>query len=248
MTTITRTTIARTAIARTAIAGPTPASAPLSLFPLSASVVFLLVDPAFDPDDAPGGAGFGESEIDRYPQCLKRHFPASIFFGTGNVRTRETPGATQSDAFGAEIHRRLERTLHGAPESDPSLQLDRHILGHQLGVEFRLADLENIDLHLRSAAHLAHVVGHLLDLGPLSADDQPRAGSVQGYAHTIPRAFDDDLGDCRHLKPVLEILPDRQIAVQLLGEIALGRVPFGSPVSRDGEAKTYRMNFLTHDE
>jgi hypothetical protein len=54
-----------------------------------------------------------------------------------------------ADAFGTETHRRLNGTLHGAAERDAALELIGDALGDELGVDFRLADLDDVQRHVR---------------------------------------------------------------------------------------------------
>jgi hypothetical protein len=114
----------------------------------TAAIVFLLVDPALDPDDAVDGAGFGEAIVQGYPEGLERHLAFAVTFSAGDVGTTKTTGDAEADAFRTEVHGGLEGALHGAAEADPALKLDGDLLGDKLGVEFRLADLNDVDLDL----------------------------------------------------------------------------------------------------
>ena len=42
-----------------------------------------------------------------------------------------------------------------------------NILGNELGVELRLANLEDVDLHLAASAEFGKVIGHFFNLGIL---------------------------------------------------------------------------------
>jgi len=42
----------------------------------------------------------------------------------------------------------LDSSFHGAAERDPAFQLNRHVLGDQLGIKLRSAHFDDIDLDL----------------------------------------------------------------------------------------------------
>src|SRR5205085_8819880 len=52
-----------------------------------------------------------------------------------------------SDALRAEPHGRLHGTLHHATEGHAPLELLRNIFGNKLGIDFRLADFDNVQMH-----------------------------------------------------------------------------------------------------
>ena len=73
-----------------------------------------------------------------------------------------------------KIHRDLHRLLHRAAISDPALDLERDVLGHELRLEFRRLDFLDVDLDLLALRHLRDLLGHLLDLGAFAADHDAR--------------------------------------------------------------------------
>ncbi len=210
------------------------------------AVVFLLVDPALDTNDAVEGAGFGETVVERNAERLERHLAFAISFGTGDVRTTEAAGAAEADAFRAEFHGGLKSTLHGAAEADPALKLDGDLLGNQLGVELRLADFDDVDFHLGTFADTGDVAGHDLDFLALATDDQTRAGSVESDADAVPSALDDNTGQASVLQLVFQISADREIFVEFICVVFATGIPLGAPVFVDGEAECDRIYFLAH--
>src|SRR5690606_27044745 len=95
------------------------------------------------------------------------------------------------DALGAQAHGRLHGALHGAAEGDPAFQLLRDVLGDQLGVGFRLADLDDVQVNLAFGAG-RDVLAQLLDVSALLADHDARAGGVDRHAALLVRTLDDD--------------------------------------------------------
>src|ERR1700730_6620015 len=82
----------------------------------------------------------GHAVIDVGAQCVQRHATFAIPLHAGDFGAAETARAVDTNAFGAETHRRLHRAFHGAAERDAALQLLRNRFGDQGGIEFGLAD------------------------------------------------------------------------------------------------------------
>ncbi|MFT6177886.1 MAG: hypothetical protein ACJAQT_000286 [Akkermansiaceae bacterium] len=110
--------------------------------------VLVLIDPALDTNDSVNGLGLGESIVDGNTKGLKRHFALTIPFGTRNISTPKATSATDTNSVGAKLHGSLDSALHGAAESDTTLELDHDLLANALGVELGLTDLDDVDLHL----------------------------------------------------------------------------------------------------
>jgi hypothetical protein len=208
------------------------------------SVVFLFVDPAFDTDDAIDRAGFSEAVVEGDAEGLKRDFAFAVSFSAGDVGTAEAAGAAEADAFGTEVHRGLEGAFHGAAETDAALKLDGDLLGDELGIEFRFTDFDDIDFDLGAFAEVGDVVGHHFDLLTLAADDEARAGGVEGDADAVPSTLDDDFGESGGLQLPFEVVADREVLVKFFGVVFACGVPLGAPVFVDGEAECDRIYFL----
>tara|TARA_B100000941_G_scaffold52833_1_gene34011 strand:- start:58 stop:444 length:387 start_codon:yes stop_codon:yes gene_type:complete len=112
-------------------------------------VLLLPVDPAFHPNDAVDGFRFGKSVIDGNPQCLEWHFSLPIPLCARDISSSKAAGAPDSYPFRSKVHCSLQSPLHGAPETDPAFQLNRHIFRYKLGIQLWTADLHDIDLDLR---------------------------------------------------------------------------------------------------
>src|SRR5260221_2583874 len=106
---------------------------------------FALEDPDLDAAGAERGERGGYPIIDIGAQRMQRHAAFAIPFHARDFGAAETARAVDTNAFGAQTHRRLHRTLHGAAESNAALKLLRDRLGDQLRVEFRLADFDDVD-------------------------------------------------------------------------------------------------------
>src|SRR5467141_1196670 len=103
---------------------------------------FALEDPDLDAAGAERRKRGRNAVIDVGAQRVQRHAAFAIPFHARDFGAAETARAVDTNAFGAETHRRLHRPLHGAAESDAALELLRNRFGDQGGVEFGLADLD----------------------------------------------------------------------------------------------------------
>src|SRR5262249_39144668 len=149
----------------------------------------------FDADFSVNSVGFREAVIDRLTEGVERDFAFAIPFRAADFRTAEAAGAAQLDALGAEIHRLLDGLLHRAAEADAALDLQGHVFRDELGVEFGGLDFLDVDLDRLAIGHRLDGLGHILDLGAFTTDDDAGTGGENGDADAVPGALDDDLRD-----------------------------------------------------
>src|SRR5688572_9217476 len=109
---------------------------------------FALEDPDFDAAHAISGVGLRLSIIDVAAQRVERNATFAIPFRAGDFGTAETAAASDPDAFGTKPQGRLHRALHGAAEGDAALELVGDALCNELGVDFRLADFNDVQRHV----------------------------------------------------------------------------------------------------
>src|SRR3979409_2097649 len=106
---------------------------------------FALENPDLDAAGAERGERGRHAIIDVGAQRVQRHTAFAIPFHARDFGAAEPTRAVDTDAFGAETHRRLHRPLHGAAESDAALELLGDRFGDQGGVEVGLADFDDVD-------------------------------------------------------------------------------------------------------
>jgi hypothetical protein len=70
-------------------------------------------------------------------------------------------------------HGGLHSPLHGAAEGNTALQLLGDVVGNQLGVDFRLAHFNDVQMHF-AVGHFRQSRRRLLDVRALLADDHTR--------------------------------------------------------------------------
>src|SRR5215510_15610341 len=125
-----------------------------------------LEDPYLHADGPVRRVRFGEAVVDVGADGVQRHSPVAIPFAAGDLRAPQPPGAGDPDAVGAEPQGRGDGLLHGAPEGHALLELEGHVLRHQLRVELGMDDLLDVEVDLLGCAHLDLVL-ELLHLGAL---------------------------------------------------------------------------------
>src|SRR3546814_1067276 len=133
------------------------------------------------PAHARGGRGFSLGIIHVRAERVQRHTTFAIPFGPCDFRAAETTSAGDPDAFGTQAKRRLHSTLHRAAECDTTLQLIRDRLRHQLRVDLRLPDFDDIEADIRPG-HRRQLATKLLAVRALLADDHPRHRGKLGRA------------------------------------------------------------------
>ena len=191
--------------------------------------------------------GFCESVIDWHAQCLQGHFSLPVPFRTRNIRSSKTTSASDSNSLCTKIHGRLERSFHGPPKTDPTLQLHRHILRYQLRIQLGTAHFYDIDLYLRIGADLRDIVRHTLNLRTFPSNYQTGPGCVQCDADTIPSPLDNYLGKGSKLQATTQILPHAKILMKFLTIIIAFSIPFGAPITIDNESESDGIYFLSHN-
>src|SRR5262249_4341669 len=151
-----------------------------------------LEDPDLDAAGAIGGESRGHAVIDVRAQRMQRHAALAIPFHARDLGAAVSPRAVGADASGARPHRRLHGAADGAEEGHAALELLRDRFGDELGIELRLADLDDVD-HDVGLRELGDLLAKLLDVGALLADDDARPRGLNGDAALLVRPLDHDL-------------------------------------------------------
>src|SRR5213080_3681003 len=205
---------------------------------------FALEDPDLDADRPVRRVGRREPVVDVRADRVERHAAVAVPLLARDLAAAQPPRARDPDAVGAQAQRGGDRLLHGAAERDTLLELERHVLRHELGVELGVDDLLDVEVDLLARPRLQLVL-QLLHLGPLPADDDARPGRGDRDPRPVRRALDVDLGDARVIELILDVAPDLHILVQQIC-VALRREPAGAPRPRRTEAEADRMRLLAH--
>src|SRR5215471_8879326 len=202
-------------------------------------------DPNFDAAGAVGRERGGHPVIDVGAQRVQRHAALAIPFHARDLGAAEPPRAIDADAAGAKPHRRLHRALHRPPESDAAFELLRNRFGDQLGVEFGLADFDDVDDDV-AVGQRGDLLAQLFDIGALLADDYAGARRMDCDAAFFVRPLDHDLRHRGLLQFRHQRLADFHVLVQQRAIARLAGIPARIPGAVDAETKPDRIDLLTH--
>src|SRR3984893_11618211 len=206
---------------------------------------FALEDPDLDAAGAERRERGRDPVVDIGAQRVQRHPALAIPFHPRDFGAAETARAVDTNALGAETHRRLHRALHGAAERDTALELLRDRFGDQRGVEFGLADLDDVDDDV-GGGDIGDALAQLVDVGALLADHDAGTRRVDRHAALLVRTLDHNPGDGRLLELLVQDLADFDILVQQLAVLVLAGEPTGIPRPVDAETQSDWIDLLTH--
>src|SRR6478735_9888495 len=206
---------------------------------------FALEDPDLDAAGAERGERGRDPVVDVGAQRVQRHTAFAIPFHAGDFGAAEATRAVDTNAFGAETHRRLHRALHGAAECDAALELLGDRFGDQGGVEFGLADFNDIDDDVGSG-DVGNPLAQLVDVGALLADHDAGTRRMDRHAALLVRTLDHDAGDGCLLEFFVQDLADPDVLMQQLAVFVLAGEPTGIPRPVDAEAQPDWIDLLTH--
>src|SRR3546814_4280883 len=94
-----------------------------------------LEDPDLDATGSVSRLGCRRAVVDVRAERMERHPALAIPLAARDFGAAEAPAAVDPNALRAEAHRRLDRALHGAPESDAAHELLGDVLRDELGVD-----------------------------------------------------------------------------------------------------------------
>src|SRR6195952_1420434 len=206
---------------------------------------FALEDPDLDAAGAECGERGGNAVIDIRAQRVQRHPPFAIPFHARDFGAAETARAVDTNALGAKTHRRLHRALHGTTKCDAAFKLLRDRFGDQRGVEFGLADFDDVDDDVGSR-DIGNPLAQLVDVGALLADHDAGARRMDRHAALLVRTLDHDAGDSGLLELLVQDLADLDVLMQQLAVFVLAGEPTGIPRTVDAETQSDWIDLLTH--
>src|SRR4030095_7779101 len=201
-------------------------------------------DPALHADLSVRGVGFGQPVLDVGAQRVKRHAALAVPLAATHLCAAEPARCLDADAFGAELHGGGHGLLHRAAERDAALELHRDVLGDQLRVELRLADLLDVDEDV-AGGERADFLAERVDLGAALADQDARPRGVDVHHDLLARAVDHAARDGGVVELLLDEAPDLHVLVELQRVAAL-REPVRLPPVEGAEPESVGMDLLSH--
>src|SRR3954463_6138355 len=206
---------------------------------------FSLEDPDLDAAGAERGESGRHAVVDVGAQRVQGNATFAIPFHARDFGAAETARAVDTNAFGAETHRRLHCPLHGAAECDAACGVLRDRFGDQGGVELRLADFDDVDDDVGSR-DVGNPLAQLVDVGALLADHHARTRRMDRHPALLVRTLDHDAGDSRLLELLVQDLADLDVLMQELAVFVLAGEPTGIPRTVDAETQSDWIDFLPH--
>jgi hypothetical protein len=188
----------------------------------------------------------GIIKINIGPQRLKRNLALNFLLSACNLGAAKSPANHHLNAFGASTHGFLHRLLHSAAEGDTLFQLLGNAPRHQIGVGFRLPNLDNVQAHLflclalkclPQVFHLlAAFANHNARLGGMYRDRDLLAGRALNLHTRNPRRRQF----FAHAAAQTQVF-SQQFLIGLLGK------PARLPALNHAKPETNRMNFMSQE-
>src|SRR5262249_12900264 len=152
------------------------------------------------------------------------------------------------DSQSATAHGAHDGALHRTTKHHALLDLLRNAIRDELRIELRLANLRDIEAHIRTrhAEELRRLLAQLLDLFAFLTDDDAGAGGLNGDVHLLRGALDLHAADGSLGKLLLQEFAHAEIRVHMSRKLLLARVPLGHPIPGNTEANADRIDLLTH--
>ena len=114
-----------------------------------------------------------------------------VRFRSRYLSTTQTPCDAHFDTFSTQATGILHYALHRPAKLDLSMQLLRNVLRHKIGIDFRLPDFFNADVH-RHFHHRENLGTQLLDIFTLLPDDDTRPRRIYGDTRSLCRTLNLD--------------------------------------------------------
>ena len=168
-----------------------------------------------------------------------------VALGAGDLGAAQTAGAHDLDAAGAHSHGAAHGVFHRTAEADALLELRGDVLGDELSVRIRRADLDDGEGD-RLADHLLDGEADALDLRAALADDNARTRAVDIDADLRAVALDLDVRDTCGIQGLLQVLADLVVLNDQVADLLVTGIPAGIPIFDDADTHAVRINFLSH--
>jgi hypothetical protein len=145
------------------------------------------------------------------------------------------------DAFGTDPHSGGDSHFDSPAVRDASLDLTSDAVSHDMGVNLRPLDLEDVDLDIFLGDFLELFL-ELVNLLSTLTDDESGPCGVDSHGYELEGPLNDDLGDAGLRETVGQVLADLIILGDLLGVVAA--TPVGVPSTGDTDSVGNRISFF----
>jgi hypothetical protein len=147
---------------------------------------------------------FRQAIIDIGTQRMQGNFPLYLFLCASDFRPTQASADNNSYTLGICAHCLLHRLLHRTTERDTLLQLFRDTTPYQVGIQFWLTNLDNVQPHALLGLCLQQRA-QLIDLLATLADHNTRLRRINSDRHLVSSgSLNLDTRDCRVCKLFLD--------------------------------------------
>jgi hypothetical protein len=146
---------------------------------------FTLTDPNFYPDLTIYRQRKNIRIVDIHPQRMQRGPALFDLLRTRDLSAAQTTGNLDLDPFGAHPQRGSDRHLDGPLVIDTVFDLARDGVSDDIRIQFRPADLQDIDLHVILTCQFLQLFFDPVYLTTAFTDDDPGLGSVDRHNQLI---------------------------------------------------------------
>jgi hypothetical protein len=190
--------------------------------------------------------GLGQAIVNVGPESMQRNLALNLFLGTSDFSTTQAATHNDLNALGIRTHGFLNGLFHSAAERDTLLQLFSDATSNQISIQFRLADLVDLDLNTFARQSLKASFETLNFLAALADHDTGFGGTNADRDLISGGALDLDGRNRRVRKFFLNGLTNTMVFSQNVFVIALG-IPARLPAFDDAEPEPYGMNFMSQE-
>jgi len=188
----------------------------------------------------------GQAVVNIGTQCVQRNLALNLFLGACNFSTAQSATHNDLNALGIGSHGLLDCLLHSTTERDALLQLLSDAASNQISIQFRLADLMDLDLDAFACQSLQAAFEALNFFAALPNHDTRLGGTDANSDLVGSSALDLNSRNCRVGKFLLNGLTDTIILSQNILVIALG-IPARLPAFNDAEPEPCGMYFMSQE-
>ena len=168
-----------------------------------------------------------------------------VALGSCDLGAAQTAAALDLDAACAHSHGATHGVLHRAAEADALLKLLCDVLGDELCVGVRGANLNDGESD-GLADQLLDFLTQALDLCAALADNDTGAGAVDINANLCGIALYLDGGNTGGIEGLLQILADLVVLDDKIADLVFSCVPAGIPILYNANTQSVGINFLSH--
>src|SRR5215213_2727968 len=164
---------------------------------------------------------------------MKRNTPLLDLFCPGYFSTTQTAGYFNLDAFSSHAQRRSNGHLNSTLVIDTVLNLAGNSIAHDICIQLRTTDLQNVDLNIFLAGEFLQLFFNTVNFAASFTNDDTGLRGMNGNDQLIKRTLYHYLGYTTLVDTGVQVSSDLGIFDQLGSEIFFVSVPVAFPATDD---------------